>query len=82
MERNLQDLIHDAAQLPVRDRAALAGALLRSLEPESTSESEIEIEAAWATEIERRISEVDDGSVELIPWEKVRAELIAQINEG
>jgi putative addiction module component (TIGR02574 family) len=36
------------------------------------------IEAAWSEEIRRRLAEVDAGTVELIPWEEVRAELFAQ----
>ena len=34
-----------------------------------------DIEAAWSKEIERRLAEIDAGTVELIPWEEVRAEL-------
>ena len=37
--------------------------------------SEPDVEAAWSAEIERRIVEIDAGTVELIPWEYVRLEL-------
>jgi putative addiction module component (TIGR02574 family) len=37
--------------------------------------SDQDIEAAWSEEIERRLAEIDSASVELIPWEEVRAEL-------
>lgn len=37
--------------------------------------SDQDIEAAWSKEIERRLAEIDGGSVELIPWEEVRPEL-------
>ena len=40
--------------------------------------SEPDVEAAWSTEIERRLVEIDAGTVELIPWEVVRAELLGQ----
>ncbi len=43
--------------------------------------SDQDIEAALSKEIERRLAEIDAGSVELIPWEEVRAELFAP-NEG
>ena len=43
---------------------------------------EPDVEAAWSEEIKRRLAEVDAGTVELIPWEDVRAELFAQPNEG
>ena len=39
---------------------------------------EPDVEAAWSEEIKRRLAEVDAGTVELIPWEEVRAELFAQ----
>jgi len=44
--------------------------------------SDQDIEAAWSKEIERRLSEIDADTVDLIPWEDVRAELFAQPNEG
>ena len=37
--------------------------------------SEPDVEAAWSVEIERRIAEIDAGTVELIAWEEVRLEL-------
>lgn len=37
-----------------------------------------EIDAAWAEEIERRIRDIDEGKVELIPGDEVLAELRAR----
>ena len=34
--------------------------------------------ASWSAEIERRVREIDAGTVELIDWEEVRAELFAE----
>ena len=45
------------------------------MEKERKEGSDQEIEAAWSKEIERRLAEIETGSVELIPWEEVRAEL-------
>ena len=78
MERNLKEVFQDAVQLPEQDRAALAGLLIETLDPVS----EPDVEAAWSEEIKRRLAEVDAGTVELISWEEVRAELFAQPNEG
>jgi hypothetical protein len=39
--------------------------------------SESDVEAAWSTEIERRLVEIDRGTVELIPWD-VRSELFGE----
>jgi Putative addiction module component len=33
------------------------------------------VKAAWSREIARRVREIDEGTVELIDWEDVRAEL-------
>ena len=40
--------------------------------------SEPDVEAAWSTEIERRLVEIDAGTVELIPWDDVRSELFGE----
>jgi len=50
--------------------------LLESLD----GEPDPAIEAAWADEVERRVRQIDAGEVELIPWEKVRAELFSDID--
>jgi len=74
MESNLNDVFQQAVQLPERDRATLAGLLIETLDPVS----EPDVEAAWSEEIERRLAEIDAGTVELIPWETVRAELFGE----
>ena len=73
MPRNLQELIREATALPESDRATLAGVLIESLDPKPTPE----VKAAWSREIEHRVREIDAGSVELVDWEEVRAELFA-----
>jgi hypothetical protein len=45
--------------------------------PESLDLPTPEVRAAWSKEIERRVREIDDGTVELLDWEDVRAELFA-----
>lgn len=40
--------------------------------------SEQDIEAAWSVEIERRLVEIDVGTVQLIPWDDVRLELFGE----
>ena len=78
MSRNLKEVFHEASQLPERDRATLAGLLIETLDPIS----EPDVEAAWSEEIKRRLDEIDAGTVELIPWEEVRAELLGQPNKS
>ncbi len=71
MARSAKELFEEALRLDPEQRAALAGLLIESLEPES----EEGVEQAWLTEIERRMVELDSGSVETIPWEELRARL-------
>jgi putative addiction module component (TIGR02574 family) len=59
----------EARSLPREDRARLAEALLASLEEEA------EIEQAWRDEVRRRAAELDAGTVEAIPAERVFAEI-------
>lgn len=77
MTRSLRDLFREAAELPERDRAALAGLLIESLEPEI----ERDVATAWSEEIGRRVAELDAGTVETISWEEVRKELFDRRNE-
>jgi hypothetical protein len=40
--------------------------------------TEPDVEAAWSAEIERRLVEIDSGTVELIRWDDVRLELFSE----
>jgi putative addiction module component (TIGR02574 family) len=71
MKRNAAEILKKALALPSEDRVALAEALLASLDEHSDNDGE----AAWATEIERRIAELDSRAVSTIPWRAVRQRL-------
>lgn len=71
MKSTTQQLYDRALDLDERDRANLAALLIESLE----EEQEPGVEEAWREEIERRMAELDAGSVETIPWEEVRTRL-------
>ena len=71
MARDLKELIKEAAELPEADRATLAGAMIESLDPRPTAEAK----AAWSREIERRVRDIEEGTVDLADWAEVRAEL-------
>jgi putative addiction module component (TIGR02574 family) len=77
MGRKLQDLYEEAAELPDRERAELAGRLIESLE----TEIDPDVEVAWAEEIERRIHQIDSGEAATISWEQVRGELFARLTD-
>lgn len=76
MSRTFTDVWKEAAELSDEDRAALAGLLIESLE----GEPDRDVEAAWAAEIEKRVAELDAGTVESIPWEQVRQRLLDRLN--
>ena len=71
MTETARKLYEQAMRLDPGERAALAGLLLESLEPEA----EEGVEPAWVTEVERRMAELDSGAVEPIAWEDLRARL-------
>ena len=70
MSSLLAELAARARQLPPEERAQLAEGLLESLQEWSTSE----IEAAWDTEILKRIGEYERGEAVLSPAADVFAE--------
>jgi hypothetical protein len=53
--------------------------LVESLLIKDKGEPEAEIEAAWDSEIKRRLDEIDSGAVEMIPLDDVIAEMDATI---
>lgn len=71
MTKTAQKLYEEAMRLDPKERAALTGLLIESLEPGS----EEGVEQAWVAEVERRMTELDSGSVQTIPWEQLRTRL-------
>ena len=76
MSKTFNELVREAADLPEHDRATLAGLLIDSLE----GEPDPGVETAWAAEIERRVAEVEAGTVKTVPWEEVRQRLLDRLN--
>ena len=64
---NIDILEQEALHLPIIERASLAEKLLSSLD----NLSEKEAESLWLKEAQRRASEIDDGTVQLISAEEV-----------
>ena len=71
MKREAAEILKDALALPTEARAALAGSLLESLDTDVHEDAE----SAWATEVNRRLAELDSGTVKTIPWAEVRRRL-------
>jgi putative addiction module component (TIGR02574 family) len=60
------DIIHEAASLPVEQRAMIVDALLRTLNP-----PDAEIDRKWAAVAHRRLEEFRAGKIKAIPGEDV-----------
>ncbi|MEX1027816.1 MAG: addiction module protein [Candidatus Paceibacterota bacterium] len=71
-----EKVLADALQLSDRDRANIAVSLIDSLDPAIDSDWEV----AWDQEIARRTKELDEGSVETVPWSVVRQNLQGRLN--
>jgi putative addiction module component (TIGR02574 family) len=75
------DQVFEAAlELPTKDRVRLARRLLDTLVVED--DDDVDVEQAWRKEIERRVREVREGSVELEDTEAVLRELDAELAAG
>jgi putative addiction module component (TIGR02574 family) len=68
MNAAVQDILNTALRLPDQDRAQLAASLLESLDRPFDADAQ----AAWATEVHRRLAELDTGTVKPVPWDEAR----------
>lgn len=70
----LKQLEAEALKLPIQDRAQLVQRLIASLDQDAV-DGPTGVERAWEVEIRRRLAELDAGTAELIPADRVFAEL-------
>jgi putative addiction module component (TIGR02574 family) len=75
MRKEPAELLTDALSLPPEERAALADALLESLDQQIDEGAE----QAWLDEIQERLREIDTGAVAMLPWEAVERRLWAKV---
>jgi putative addiction module component (TIGR02574 family) len=73
------ELLTQALALPEADRAELANRLLLSLEPD---EDDLNHDAAWAEEIERRRQAFDRGETTASPWREAMGRIEQEIRSG
>ena len=78
MTSRAQELPREALTLPIAERADVAAELLASLDAAET-DNPAEVEAAWASEIERRARRVIAGESAGIPWSDVRQRAEAEL---
>lgn len=73
MSTQFEILEAEVLKLVPADRALLAEHLIASLDEDS------EIESAWAAEVERRVAEIEGGTVAGMPFEEVIAQARAAL---
>lgn len=66
MTRPGRDLLTEALELPLDERAKMAAELLESLQ-----EAEAEVEEAWASEIQKRVAAARAGELASTDWRTV-----------
>jgi putative addiction module component (TIGR02574 family) len=71
MSPTAEKLLKEVLILDEKDRASVAGALIESLHGEVDPDAE----EAWDVEIQRRVDELESGSIEPVPWSEVRQRL-------
>jgi putative addiction module component (TIGR02574 family) len=80
MTSRAKDVLREALTLPIAERADVAAELLASLD-DAEAEHFAEVEAAWATEIEKRARRVLSGESAGVPWEEVRRRAAAELRQ-
>ena len=73
MGNRLEALEAEALQLTASEHAAFAQVVLASLDEDA------EIEEAWAAETERRIADIESGTVQVIPIADALAQVAASL---
>lgn len=73
-----RDVLNQALQLPLKQRARVAHELLTSLD-QGPAEDGAEVERSWAEEVRQRLAAVDNGAARSVPWSKVERELKADL---
>jgi putative addiction module component (TIGR02574 family) len=70
MARTLREIERDIRALSARERARLLKALISDLDAPADPDAE----RAWVAEAERRLAEIESGTVETIPGSEVLKE--------
>jgi putative addiction module component (TIGR02574 family) len=73
----MKDVRALALDLPAEERARLAHELIVSLDADTDDPAEVQ--AAWLQEVESRLQDIDDGTVELVDWPEVRRRVMERL---
>jgi len=78
MTNEVSKLLQKALSLSVEEQEALAESLISSLGDKVDGD----VQAAWETEIAKRVAELDSGEVKAVPWSEVRRRNLAKLPDG
>lgn len=73
-----QELLAQALQLPMDERAMMAHELLLSLDSEPVDDG---YEEAWEQELANRVKLLHEGKAELLDWREAHAEIRKELRE-
>lgn len=76
MNKKIKDVLAATMQLPLEERAHLAGKLLLSLDEPSNSE----LERLWLDEAEQRLNRFRDGATEGAPADEVFRRAVSEVS--
>jgi putative addiction module component (TIGR02574 family) len=68
-----RSVFEEALRLPQEARAALAAELIATLDDVTDPDAEL----LWAEELRKRVSELDSGTVQAVPWEEAKRRIFA-----
>ena len=71
-----EELLVEVLRLPRTERARLAEKVLSSFE-----ESEEQVVAAWAPELERRSREIAEGQVQGVDWDTAQGQIRTELGQ-
>lgn len=71
MRRKISEIVEEARQMPYGERAVL----IEQLIADTAKDIDPAIKKAWGDEPMRRLKELEEGKVQLIPGEQVMAEV-------
>jgi putative addiction module component (TIGR02574 family) len=77
MTQAVSRLLAEALQLSDEERGELAAKLLESIDEGADDDAE----AAWGTELRRRLDELDQGKTQAVPWSEARRAILDDADE-
>ena len=83
MTQSVNSIIDAALALTSQERAEIATRLIRSLHgPVPSAAEQADIDAAWAEEIERRVSDLDAGKTQTVPYHQAMQQIREELKRG